>query len=43
MQKEYNMFARARYFEARTTRLERNKSIEDIDKEHRIDRKTDFR
>ncbi len=41
--KEYNTLARARYFEALATRLERNKSIENIDKEHKISKNIDFR
>ncbi len=43
MRKEYDTPARSRYFEALTTRSERNKSIGDIDKEHGINRKTGFR
>jgi len=42
VRKEYNTPARARYFEALSTRLERNKSIRDIDKEHKISKKTNF-
>jgi len=40
VRKKYNTPARARYFETLSTRSERNKSIEVIDKEHRIDSKT---
>jgi len=37
------MSARASYFEALSTRLERNKSIKNIDKEYKINKKTNFR
>ncbi len=43
VKKEYDTSARTRYFEALSTRLECNKSIRDIDAEHRIDSKTGFR
>jgi len=39
MRKKYNISAEACYFEALSTRSERNKNIKDIDKEHRIDSK----
>jgi len=43
VRKEYNTSAWARYFEALSTRSERNKSIRDIDKEYKISKKTNFR
>jgi len=43
VRKKYNTLARARYFEALSTRLERNKRIRDIDKKHKISKKTSFR
>jgi len=43
VQKENNTSAQACYFEALSTRLERNKSIRDIDKEHRTSTRTNLR
>jgi len=43
VRKEYDTPARARYFEALSTRLERNKSIGEIDKEHGINTRTILR
>jgi len=43
VRKEYNTLARARYFKALSTRSKRNKSIRDIDKEHKISKKNNFR
>lgn len=42
MQKKYNTFAQMRYFKTFSTRLERNKSIEDIDKKFKINNKINF-
>jgi len=43
VRKKYNTLARARYFEALSTKSKRNKSIRNIDKEHEISKKTSFR
>jgi len=43
VRKEYNTPARTRYFEALSTRSKRNKSIKNINKEHGINKKTNFR
>jgi len=42
VRKEYDTPARARYFEALSTRFERDKSIRDIDKEHEICKKIGY-
>jgi len=36
VRKKYNTLARARYFETLSIKLERNKSVEEIDKKHKI-------